>query len=297
MPKIIPSSSGYRRCPVETGCTSLRPSYRARWCGSGLPRSMAGATVEPTRGLPVTGRVNTAPAPPELFSLWRVSLLHSSADEHDGCERSMAVSPGVTSQCPARDCSAGWNSRLISRLYAGGRLAFPMHCLCPPGRPRGTGGVFCAEPTENFRSHLCWAESYRTFLGSLNPNGLAVSASQPAKCLTKQNQKWRLRGDPRKGFAAAFGSHGCKPYYAPPSARVANRSGLLPPSIAGNPKAQDAPDAYLQSIELGVVDRPSDSPVNTFATWLLPVHVPFTMYRVPVKIPVQIARHPRKPSA
>src|SRR3954453_6792256 len=25
MPRIIPRSSGYRRCPVETGCTSVEP--------------------------------------------------------------------------------------------------------------------------------------------------------------------------------------------------------------------------------------------------------------------------------
>src|SRR3954453_22971811 len=69
------------------------------------------------------------------------------------------------------------------------------------------------------------------------------------------------------------------------------------PPIAGDPSAQDARDAYWQSLELGAVERPSGSPVDTFATWLLPVDVSFTRYRVPVKIPVQIARHPTRPSA
>jgi hypothetical protein len=144
-----------------------------------------------------------------------------------------------------------------------------------------TGQSCCAEPTKNFRVASILGGGFGT------PNGLVVSAPQPAKCLTNRKKAGALGGNwnPRRIHSAAL-REGREQKRASPA-----------PSIAGDPSAQDARDAYWQSIGLGAVDRPSDSPVNTFATWLLPVHVPFTMYRVPVKIPVQIARHPTRPSA
>src|SRR3954470_13614851 len=45
MPRIIPRSSGYRRCPVETGCTSAAPCVRRAVCVTSPAINAAGNPV------------------------------------------------------------------------------------------------------------------------------------------------------------------------------------------------------------------------------------------------------------
>ena len=70
---------------------------------------------------------------------------------------------------------------------------------------------FCAETTENFRVASVLGGVFGTRLESLNPNGLVVSASQPAKCLVEQKEIWRPQrnGSPVKDLPPPSVLNGC----------------------------------------------------------------------------------------
>ena len=112
------------------------------------------------------------PAPPEVSPSGGFLYCTRRADEHDGCERSMAVARAVTSECPARDCSAGCNSQLKGFKQAGGsRFRCTLSLLTWAAAV--TGPSFLCGNYRELSCRLCLGRSLRDASGKSEPQWIS----------------------------------------------------------------------------------------------------------------------------